>query len=185
MKKLLLTAAMAAVVSVAVLAPQSAKAVDGTITFKGQVLAQTCTVDTIAYQSNGTLTTPDNRTINLPNVLATALNAAGSTAGQTGFQIQIAGCDPGLKSVTTTFSGSGIDVTNHVLSNTGTSSAVEVQLLDSSQNAIPLAATYAMPAVNLTSGAATLQYYAQYYSKNGSAGAGSVTSTVSFTMSYQ
>lgn len=184
MKKLLSTA-LATVFGVAALAPQSASAVDGTITINGKVLAQTCTVDGKAYAANGTISTPDNQTVTLPNVLAPVLNAAGSTAGTTGFQIVIANCDAALTKVTTTFSGAGIDAANNALSNSGTAPNVEVQLLDSGSTLIPLVNNYQMAPATLTGGGATLQYYARYYSKAGGAGAGTVASAVSFTMAYQ
>ncbi|MFC4525845.1 type 1 fimbrial protein [Dyella halodurans] len=185
MKKILLSTALAAVAGVAALAPQPASAVDGTITINGKVLAQTCTVDGKGYSANGTITSPDNQTVTLPNVLAPVLNAAGSTAGTTGFTIVIAGCDASLSKVTTTFSGAGIDAANNALTNSAGSNGVEVQLLDSTSTVIPLVNNYAMAPVTLSGGGATLQYYARYYAKNGNATAGTVTSAVSFTMAYQ
>jgi len=185
MNKLLLSAALVAGFGVAALAPRTAAAVDGTVTINGKVLAQTCTVEGKTYQANGSLSTAANKTVPLPNVLAPALNAAGSTAGRTGFTIAVAGCDAGLSSVTTTFSGTGIDTTTGALTNTAATNGVQVQLLDSSQNPITLTSSYNMPAVALVSGGATLQYYAQYYAKNGNATAGTVTSSVAFTLSYQ
>lgn len=185
MKKLLLSVAVVAGLGVAAMAPRTAAAVDGTVTINGKVLAQTCTVEGKTYQANGTLSSAANKTVNLPNVLAPTLNAAGSSAGRTGFSIVVANCDAGLSNVTTTFSGTGIDTTTGALTNSAGTNGVQVQLLDSSQNPITLTSAYAMPSVALTSGGATLQYYAQYYSKNGNATAGTVTSSVAFTLSYQ
>ena len=57
--------------------PTRTRGPDGTITVNGQVVAQTCQVDGKAFG------TADNKVVNLPNVLTTALTTSGNTAGDT------------------------------------------------------------------------------------------------------
>ncbi|WP_266183687.1 fimbrial protein [Dyella humicola] len=186
MNKLLLSAAMVAVFGVTALAPQSASAVDGTITINGKVVAQTCTVDGNAYG------TQDNVTVTLPLVLAPVLATAGATAGKTGFNLVVANCDSSLSTVQTYFSGGNIDAATGNLNNpAGGATNVQVQLLNSSSTVMPLnganATAQQSPVVTLTTSGttkgATLSYFAQYISK-GAATAGAVNPTVQFTMIY-
>ena len=70
---------------------------------------------------------------------------------------------------------------------TGTATGVEVQLLNSDFSNINLAGAAGSQnsaQATLSSGAATLNYYAQYYA-TAAAGAGSVATSVQFTMLYQ
>jgi major type 1 subunit fimbrin (pilin) len=157
---------------------------DGTLTVNGQVLAQSCTVDTKAAG------TSDAKTVQLPDQWKTALAASGNQAGATGFSIVIAGCDPALSTVQTYFSGGSVDATTHNLQNTaGASPAtnVEVQLLDgqNSNAAINLnnSNTTQTATTTLSSGGATLSYKAQYYA-TGASTAGAVVATTNFTMIY-
>ena len=157
---------------------------DGTITINGQVVAQTCQVD---GKATGTA---DNKTVNLPNVLTTALASTGSTAGDTSFNIGVSGCDASLSTVQTYFSGGDINSAGR-LSNSAASPAgnVDVELLNDSNNPMTLnagtASNQGSQKVNLSSsGAATLTYTARYYA-TGVATAGAVKSTVDFTLIYQ
>jgi len=182
MKALLLTTAIAATglfVSAAHAAP------DGTITVNGQVLAQTCLVDGNAYG------TADNKTVQLPNVLSTALATTGATAGKTGFNIAITGCDLALKNVQTYFSGGDINgngLLNNSSAATSVAGNVQVQLLNASGAAMDLSQANATAqnsqVVSLTNGNATMSYFAQYIA-TGAASPGAVKSTVNFTMIYQ
>ncbi len=68
------------------------------------------------------------------------------------------------------------------LAATNAATNVEVQLLNSAGNVINLASdTVTTPIV---SEAGTLQFYAQYFSKDGGASAGQVVSHVEFSMNY-
>ncbi|MEX6004593.1 fimbrial protein [Providencia vermicola] len=77
MKKSLLVLFIASSISA------SALAADGTITFNGEITSTTCDVTT----GNG-----GDFTVTLPTVSTTALNAAGATAGNTSFTIDLANC---------------------------------------------------------------------------------------------
>jgi major type 1 subunit fimbrin (pilin) len=183
MNKILLSAAIIASLGIAAIAPQTARAADGTITITGKVVAQTCTVNGNAFG------TPASVNVALPLVLAPVLTSAGSVAGTTPFSIAIANCDPALTSVQTFFSGGNIDGSTGNLKNTGTATKVQVQLLNSGAAVMPLnggtASLQNSPTATLSSGAATLNYSAQYISPTGGATPGSVNTSVAFTMIYQ
>ncbi|HGN0346775.1 TPA: uroepithelial cell adherence major pilin UcaA, partial [Proteus mirabilis] len=106
----------------------SSMAYDGTITFTGKVVAQTCSVNT----------NDKNLAVTLPTVSTTTLNENAATAGLTPFTIHLTGCAIGMdgaQSVKTYFEpSSDIDVTTHNLKNTATGTKannVQVQLLNS------------------------------------------------------
>lgn len=189
MNKTLLSAALIAGFGIAAFAPQTARAAaDGTITITGQVVAQTCTVDTNAFG------TPDLKTVALPLVLAPALSTVGNVAGLTAFNIVLAGCDSSLTSAQTFFSGGNIDATTGNLSNPAGATGVEVQLLDNNtasptvmllNQGTPTAQKSSVVNLAASGGTkgATLKYSAQYVA-TGPVTAGAVSSTVQFTMVY-
>ncbi|MFZ0871761.1 MAG: fimbrial protein [Rhodanobacter sp.] len=182
MKKTILSAALVAVMGVVAFAPQNAKASDGTITFNGKITAQTCTIS-----GNGG---PASFTVQLPTVSTSSLTAAKETAGATPFNIALTACSPDSGNVSTYFeAGSTIDtVTGNLLNATGSATNVEVGLLNSDSSVISLGKAQAgqnSATVAIASGAATLNYIAQYVATNGAAGAGTVASTVTYSMSYQ
>jgi len=160
-------------------ASQQAFASDGLISVTGTIQASTCT--SIAGTS-GT-----NVDVTLPVVAASALASSGQTAGTTPFQIALSGC-PTTGSAHAFFEpgSTTTDMTTGNLKNTGLATNVQVQLLnddlsvirvnqpDLSQNSLP---------VSLATGSATLKYRAQYYA-TGTAVAGSVNSSVYYTIVY-
>lgn len=176
MKKLLLVAAIVA------LAPMSAMAVDGTITVNGQVNASTCLINGAA--------SPGNISVTLPPVSATSLNTAGNTAGNKQFSIALSGCGSLTKATTYFEVGPNIDATTGYLKNTAVGGATNVQvrlLNDDMSTEIKLnqaSGAQASKQFTITSGAATLNYFAQYYA-TGVATAGPVATSVQYTMQYQ
>jgi major type 1 subunit fimbrin (pilin) len=192
MKKTLLTAALAASFGIIALAPGIAGAVDGTITVTGTIVSNTCKV------GSGS---PNNFTVALPTISTSALGGSGAVAGSTAFSIAVSGCGTsGTPSKVTTYfePGSTIDTTTGNLSNqagTGAATGVEVRLLNGSGSTAtafsPIVLGSASASQNsgqftLASGAATMNYYAEYYQTNATAvGAGSFTSSVTYTMLYQ
>jgi major type 1 subunit fimbrin (pilin) len=180
MNKLLLSAALVASVGVAALAPRTASAVDGTITITGNVNASTC-------QISGA-NSPATIAVALPTVSTTSLNAAGAVAGRTPFIIALTGCGALTKATTFFEPGPTIMADGNLKNASGTATGVEVQLLNGADfSAIKLAAASgsqnSTPAT-LASGAANLSYYAQYFA-TAAAGAGTVSTSVQFTMIYQ
>lgn len=175
---------LAAIAAIAL--SSSAFASDGTITFTGQVTAQTC-----AISGNGGTS---NFTVALPTVSAGSLGVAGSTAGRTPFTIALSGCTPNTGTVHTFFeAGSTTDSASGRLNLTpaaagsANASNVQIQLLNSDASGI--AAGFADASQNsqtasISGGAATLNYSAQYYA-TGTATAGSANSRVTYTMAYQ
>jgi type 1 fimbria pilin len=137
-----------------------------------------------------------NITVTLPGVPASSLSTAGQVGGRTGFSIAVTGCPSTVKSITTYFYGANIDTTTGNLTNNGSANNVEVQLLNGSGgsaaafspitlNAAGAQATAQGSSVfNVSGGNATLNYYAQYIASGGAATAGSVSTTVTFTIAY-
>jgi len=183
MKKTILSAALVAVMGVAAFAPQAAKASDGIITFKGAITAQTCTIVGNDQGSDFTVT--------LPTVSTSSLPANGSHAGDTPFTIALTNCSPDSGNVSTYFeAGATIDATTGFLKNTtGTATNTEVNFLNTVDGtSIKLGAPQASQnsaVVAIASGSANLPYIARYAAVGGGSGAGSVQTTVTYSMSYQ
>ncbi|MEO7067204.1 MAG: fimbrial protein [Rhodanobacter sp.] len=181
-KKLLSTALFAVIAATSIVT--TAQASDGTINITGKVVGQTCKVEGAAFG------TPASKTVPLALVLAPVLSAAGNTANKTAFSLNITGCDSALTTVQTQFSGTNIDATTGNLKLTGATPAtnVQIQLLNASSAVMPLngasATAQNSQTVNLTAGAATMSYYAQYIAVGGAAGVGLANSSVEFTMNY-
>ncbi len=160
----------------------SANAADGTITINGEITDTTCNVSVNGGAADATVV--------LPTVSASALAAAGETAGTTPFSIALSGCSGTSLGTASTWFEAGLNVdgaTGH-LNNTGTATNVQVQLLNSSQAAIvaggtPGTGTQNDVPVNISSGSGTLNYFAQYYATAQSTG-GTVATSVEYTLVY-
>lgn len=180
MKKILLSAALVAVMATVGFAP-NANAASGTITFNGKVLSSTCTV------SNGTA---GNVAVTLPDVPFSAFTASGSVAGLTPFSLNLTGCPttPSGVVVGAAFSGASIDSTNAgTIKNTVGAgfSNVNIQMTDSSGNPINLSTNSNPVTATLAGSTATLSYEAQYYQPTSTAiTAGTVTASVTYTLTY-
>ncbi len=171
MNKLLLVAA--AGLSIAALS-SPASATDGTITITGTVQASTCTVN-----SGGAVA------VLLPSVATTSLAANGATAGLKAFTIGLT-CSAAGNATAYFEAGPNIDTSGR-LKNNGTAGNVQVQLLNSTSGVINLANGSTLqnnPLTPVASGANNLNYFAQYYA-TGAATAGSVSTSVVYTMQYQ
>lgn len=176
MNKLLLSAALVASIGAAALAPRTASAVDGTITITGNVNSSTCKI-------NGG-NSPAAINVTLPTVSTNALNATAAVAGRTPFSIALTGCGA-LTKAQTFFEPGPTILSDGNLKNGGSATNIEVQLLDGSYNPINLSTSNAtQPQFALTSGNGTVNYYAQYYATS-AATAGTVSTSVQFTMLYQ
>ncbi|WP_175924601.1 fimbrial protein [Burkholderia latens] len=153
---------------------------DGTVTFKGKVIAQTCQVTT------------KDVTVNMPTVQMQSLGAAGDTAGQERFQIQLTGCahgDHDEKHVAAAFSNPQADANTGNLVNIDSSNSaaqkVEVQLLNADGSAITVNDPKSSKGVVIgDDGTATIPYLAQYYA-TGAASQGPLTANTTFTLSYE
>lgn len=164
----------------------NALAVDGTITINGKITDTTCTVSVNGGTADATVT--------LPTISATALPNVNSTAGATPFNISLSGCTGTSLSTASTYfePGTFVDTSTGRLNIDGTvadaATNVQVQLLNANRDAIVAGASVAAGqndvAVDISSGSGTLNYYAQYYA-TGAVGAGSVTTQVDYTITYQ
>lgn len=185
MNKLLLSAALIASIGAAALAPRTASAVDGVINITGSVTTSTCKIN------GNTPGASNNIAVTLPNVSSTSLNTLGAVAGTTAFNIVLSGCGSLTKATTYFEQGPTVLADGNLSNATGTATGVEVQLLNGDRSAIALnGATTAQNSKQITlTGAGntggTLPYFAQYYATNGTVGAGTVTTSVQFTMQYQ
>jgi major type 1 subunit fimbrin (pilin) len=163
---------------------QSAVAADGTINFNGEVKDQTCTVAV-----NGQVS-PAIATVTLPTVSSALLNASGKTIGQTGFKIELSSCaGPALSASAFFESGATVDaITNNLKNTTGTAKLVQLQLVDGANgNVIKAGDTSqitATTATTITANAATLPYAVQYIA-TGKATAGTVVSSVTYSINYK
>lgn len=169
-------------VSALTLLPLMAQATDGEINITGTIVDNTCDI---------TSGTGGKHAVVLPTVSANALTAAGTTAGRTPFAISLTNCTPTSGKVSLFFEpGSGTDMSTGKLKNTAASGATNVQVGLSNADFSPIIlnepqATQNSQLVDITSGAATLTYFAEYYSAPGGVMAGPVKADTFFTLTYQ
>lgn len=149
----------------------------GTISFTGNVYAQTCTI-------NGG---SGNLPVALPGVGASRLINPGDTAGDTPFVLQLTECPTGLVEVSTYFEpGPTISEGGRLKVDPNGSENLEVQLLNSAKEPMNLAAERGSQGsqwVKITGGNATLNYTARYFSL-GSTTAGAVATRVQYSLDY-
>jgi major type 1 subunit fimbrin (pilin) len=151
----------------------------GTVTFTGSLTASTCTISALTQ----------NQTVTLPTLPITQFSntPVGSFAGAKSFSFTLTGCGTATKATASFDVSPQLDTTTGALINTGTATGIEVQLVnDPDLTAITIGAqtSYAESAA-ITSGAATLNYAARYYQSATSVSAGSVSTSVQYSMSYQ
>lgn len=183
MTKTLLSAALIAGLGLAALAPQAAKASDGTITFNGKITSSTCTVGVNGGgASNG---------VTLPTVATSALTGAiGKVAAATPFSVKLTACSFSPAGTVGLYFEPGANTQpDGNLKNTAATNNVEVQLLNASQgvmtlNSAPGSQNGSTAIVAAGDTSATLNYYAQYYASAATVTAGTVTSTVTYSVVY-
>ncbi|HEH8398676.1 TPA: type 1 fimbrial protein [Pseudomonas aeruginosa] len=164
----------------------TALAADGTLTIKGKITAQTCTVN-----GNGG---GKDFTVTLPTIPTSALSIANPTAGRTPFNIALSACMPNAGNVFVYFEPSNTTTENGQLGNIITDATgargVRVMLLNSDLTQIHLKAgqdTQNSRPVALSNGAATLNYFAQYAHNGGAIGptAGDLRAVTQYSIVYQ
>ncbi|WP_431223566.1 fimbrial protein [Serratia sp. L9] len=155
----------------------NALAYDAQINITGELTESTCLINGDA--------SPAIKNVTLPTLSKSSLTAAGSWSGRVPVNFQLSECDAGTTGATATFeNGPNISADGNMknLAITNPASNVEVQLLNATGGVINLATdTVTTP---ITAEAGTLQFYAQYFSKNGNANAGQVASHVEFSINY-
>ena len=157
--------------------PLVSHASDGTITFAGQLNSTTCTV------SSGT---SGSFTVTLPTLATTELAASGAVGGSTAFSIAVSGCTTNTTATAYFESGPNVDTASGRLKNTGTATNVQLQLLTSSGSVINTTAASGSQNVTgatIASGSATGNFAAQYYA-TGATAAGTVASSITYSMIY-
>lgn len=173
------------VVTIAVLAASSSiYAADGQITFTGNINSSTCTINGEEGQSN--------QSVELADVPASSLLAAGSTSGNKSFAINLTGCVTEKSSVAAHFESISLGTTDGRLNldTNSTAKNVEIAIYDDKgvmqpvNGVVPTSSYVALTGTEDAKDTATLNYVASYYSK-GAAEAGTVSSAVSYTLSYQ
>ncbi|CAB3761031.1 fimbrial protein [Paraburkholderia solisilvae] len=171
------------------IASLNAHAADGTITIQGSVSDTTCSIN------GATSGTPADISVTLPTVQAGSLASAGAVAGTSNagdIQMVLSGCSGAATKATARFeNGSTVDQSSGYLKNmSGTNAAqnVEVRLLNVNMQPINILTgqnnDIDSNGTAITGGSAVLKYFAQYYA-TGKAQAGSVSTSVQYTMQYQ
>lgn len=149
-----------------------------TITFQGEVLANSCIV-----QVNGQA----SPTVTLPTVGTADLNAAvGKTAGATPFTVDLTGCDTTADDVQVRFVAHTEAGANLGLDTSSTATNVVVQLLEgyAGGTAIDFSGGVAVTSTKTTaSGAASFPLTAQYYSTD-TVTAGTVIAIANYEVIY-
>lgn len=152
----------------------------GTITFDGSITSNTC---------NTTVNGSGTNTVTLPPVSADLLANSGDVAGLSGFTIDLSGCTGSLQTASAFFEPGATVNTDGRLTTAGTATNVDIQLLDGSNANAPIVAGNTNQVngnsyVSLSSGTASLPYAARYYA-TGQAGAGDLTTSVTYSIQYK
>ncbi len=194
MKKMTLLATVVSAMMFGVAAQANPTAApDGTITIKGKIVDNTCTVTTATK----------DKTVTLPTVAVSAFTAADQSVAPTAFQIGLENCKAGTAtngtSVRLFFTPANIvafNQTKGVLNNTyqatgGKTAAngVGIQLLTKNREHIPVGKDYAAytqtgDKTTLAQGNVFMDYFAAYYSIDRTVTAGEVEATVTYNIVY-
>ncbi|WP_025118926.1 MULTISPECIES: fimbrial protein [unclassified Serratia (in: enterobacteria)] len=180
MKKILLSA----MATVALSSGVAQAASTGTITFNGELTANTCDVVVDGQDADATVV--------LPTVGTNQLQTANRTAGDTGFTMALSNCSGTLETASAFFqAGASVDAVTGRLNNlSGTATNVSLQLLDGSSpsQAVIKAGSQdqvtAMTYQDVTGGSTTLPYIVRYYAEDATT-AGTVVSNVVYSIQYQ
>ncbi|MEW9571971.1 fimbrial protein [Rhodanobacter sp. Si-c] len=128
-------------------------------------------------------------TVTLPTASTQDLSATGKVTDMTPFSIVVTGCPDNVSVASNVFTGGNIN-TDGNLKNTGTAKRVELQLLNgagssnaAAQSVINLKTGANSGKYNIVGGNVTLNYFVQYYA-TGKAAAGTVKSSVTYTITY-
>jgi major type 1 subunit fimbrin (pilin) len=193
MNKTLYSAAMVATFGVAAIAPLSASASDGKITFEGEIIDATCTIHPGAGTTPGT---GNDFTVTLDKVQKTAV-PMGASAATKSFFVTLgapgeAGC-PNGKTAYLSFDSdpTTVDSATGALKNqTAGGSNVQVRLKNKSGGIINLATGAGNTGATSSSGVliagntATLQYAAEYFAATAAGTPGLVSTWVTYSVAY-
>lgn len=183
MKKILSPSTLMAALLAAVVSTPAAAA-DGTITFTGEILATTCNVNGGDNTDGGS----GSFAVNLPT-LSTSSLGANEKAGYTVFSVSLTGdvdCQDG-KTASMHYEvpqSPQINPTTGNLNNAGTATGVEVALLNDSGLPINIYTGAGTSEADINGNAATLTYTAYYQAGATGASAGTVNTSVVYSMTY-
>lgn len=167
----------AVVVAMTVFPLMALAASQNTLTFKGEVAAQTCAVTV-----NGGGAT----VVLLPLVSTSSLQKRGLTDGETSFTVEVSGCDaPKEKTpIVTQFLANDVSQ-GHNLKNMGTAEGVAVQLVGPNGKPIELNGITRVDGLVLEEGntEASAEFHVRYISED-QVGPGSVTASVQYSITY-
>lgn len=169
-KKALVAAALLSIVSV-----NAAHAADGNLTFTGEILAATCTI-------NGSA--PGNINIPLGNFSVNEFGSTGTTAGNGKIVMDLAGCPNQISTVKIQFDGTA-DNTNPSLLKIDGSGATGLGIGIYETDGTPIPIGMSSRDITLTSGAARAEFDAKLMSTASTVGPGSVDATATYTIQYR
>jgi major type 1 subunit fimbrin (pilin) len=154
-----------------------------TITFTGQVDAQTCTVSV-----NGNAA---GASVLLPTVSTASLATAGKTDGMTNFTVGVTGCTADTTkamTVKTKFVANQVTATGNI-QNVGTAKNVSLQLLDPNKSTagFNLTGGYSADSLVVPKGQteASYDFAVRYYAEAAGVTAGTVKGSVQYALEYQ
>ena len=161
----------------------AALASDGTITINGKVTDTTCDISVNGGNESNTVT--------LPTVSTSALASVGATATPTPFTIVLSGCTGSTQNSASTYfeSGTNVDADSGRLNNAAVDTAaanVQVELLNKDRGAIKIGSALEQGDIWTTFDAdkTIMTYIAQYYA-TAPAGAGNLTTSVTYSIVYK
>lgn len=131
-----------------------AQAYDAQVDIAGEVITESCKI-------NGSSVLPASIDVPLSAINTNALSQVGSWAQNTRFVVSLTDCPSTVNVAWTQFSN--VDVETGALINTlATGTSAQIRVLDSKFQPIDMNND---PGVSVTTGAADLTYYGQYYAK--------------------
>lgn len=156
----------------------------GTVTFNGELIAETCSI----------VSDDVDKQVTLPTLSVTTLDAAAKTAGSTTFDLSVENCPktgtPG--SVAAHFEAIGSDgfdpATGNLTNSEPTATAatnVQIRLFDvNGTKQIPVGGTGGFFPIDTTAGTAKMTYIGAYYATAATT-AGKVKGKVQYTLAYK
>lgn len=157
----------------------------GTVSFSGEVSAETCTAEVDGA-------TGESKVVTLPRVSLSSLSNANETAADTQFGIKIIAASGNKCDVENTVSGIYFEPSsqfinaNGRLNNADASGAknIELRLLTNNKQPIDLTKNYGAQESSQIN-QSIFNYYAQYFASSDAATAGSLSSQVDYTIVYK
>jgi major type 1 subunit fimbrin (pilin) len=156
-----------------------ARAADGTVTVNGEVLLETCTVNSGSPSFS----------VSLPTLGTSALTGIGSTAGATSFSLVLTDCVGLANTVTTYFeNGPTTNADGRLINQTAGGASVDGQIRNADGSVVNLAASYGSQNTTpsaLVGQGATQRFSIAYFANASPTTAGGFSSSVVYTLVYQ